>query len=42
MAGHGLLKIGDVVARTGLTERAIRHYERLKLVKPERPARRAI
>ncbi len=38
MAGHGLLKIGDVVARTGLTERAIRHYERLGLVKPDRSA----
>lgn len=38
MAGHGLLKIGDVVARTGLTERAIRHYERLGLIKPDRSA----
>jgi DNA-binding transcriptional MerR regulator len=38
MAGNGLLKIGDVVARTGLTERAIRHYERLGLVKPDRSA----
>lgn len=36
--GQGLLKIGEVVARTGLTERAIRHYERLKLIKPERSA----
>lgn len=26
------------MARTGLTERAIRHYERLKLVKPDRSA----
>lgn len=33
-----MLKIGDVVARTGLTERAIRHYERLGLVKPDRSA----
>jgi DNA-binding transcriptional MerR regulator len=38
MAGQGLLKIGDVVARTGLTERAIRHYERLGLIKPDRSA----
>jgi DNA-binding transcriptional MerR regulator len=38
MAGHGLLKIGDVVARTELTERAIRHYEQLGLVKPDRSA----
>ena len=33
-----MLKIGDVVARTGLTERAIRHYERLGLIKPDRSA----
>ena len=32
------LKIGDVVARTGLTERMIRHYESLGLVRPERSA----
>jgi MerR family transcriptional regulator, thiopeptide resistance regulator len=38
MAGNQLLKIGDVVTRTGLTERAIRHYERLGLVKPDRSA----
>jgi MerR family transcriptional regulator, thiopeptide resistance regulator len=38
MAGHGLLKIGEVVARTGLTERAIRHYERLGLIAPDRSA----
>ena len=30
------LRIGDVVARTGLTERAIRHYEKLGLVAPAR------
>jgi DNA-binding transcriptional MerR regulator len=38
MARHGLLKIGDVVARTGLTERAIRLYERQGLIKPDRSA----
>jgi DNA-binding transcriptional MerR regulator len=38
MAGGQLLKIGDVVKRAGLTERAIRHYERLGLVKPDRSA----
>lgn len=38
MARERLLKIGDVVARTGLTERAIRHYERLGLLKPDRSA----
>lgn len=38
MARLRLLKIGDVVARTGLTERAIRHYEQLGLVKPDRSA----
>ena len=38
MAGRGLLKIGEVVARTRLTERAIRHYERLGLIKPDRSA----
>lgn len=30
------MRIGDVAARTGLTERAIRHYEREGLVAPER------
>jgi MerR family transcriptional regulator, thiopeptide resistance regulator len=38
MARSEQLKIGDVVARTGLTERAIRHYERLGLIKPDRSA----
>ena len=38
MARLQLLKIRDVVARTGLTERAIRHYERLGLIKPDRSA----
>jgi MerR family transcriptional regulator, thiopeptide resistance regulator len=30
------LKIGEVVARTGLTERAIRHYEDTGLIAPDR------
>ncbi len=30
------LRIGDVVARTGLTERALRHYEAEGLIAPER------
>ena len=32
------LKIGNVVARTGLTERAIRHYEHEDLIAPARSA----
>lgn len=32
----GGLRIGEVVARTGLTERMIRHYERLGLIRPAR------
>jgi MerR family transcriptional regulator, thiopeptide resistance regulator len=35
---QGLLKIGEVVARSVKPVRAIRHYERLKLVKPDRSA----
>lgn len=38
MAREKPLKIGDVVERTGLTERAIRHYERLGLVRADRSA----
>lgn len=32
------MRIGEVVARTGLTERMIRHYETLGLVMPDRSA----
>lgn len=38
MSGKHQLRIGDVVAQTGLTERMIRHYERLGLVAPDRSA----
>ncbi|MEL7487443.1 MAG: MerR family transcriptional regulator, partial [Pseudomonadota bacterium] len=36
MSEDRYLRIGDVVARTGLTERMIRHYEKLGLVTPHR------
>jgi len=38
MQDQRVFRIGDVVARTGLTERMIRHYESLGLVAPERSA----
>ena len=40
MTRNEALRIGDVVARTGLTERAIRHYESLGLVAPARSSSR--
>ena len=36
MSKQQYLRIGEVVLRTGLTERMIRHYERLGLVAPHR------
>lgn len=36
MAGNRHLRIGDIVARTGLSERAVRHYEAKKLIAPAR------
>lgn len=36
MTTKRFLRIGDVTARTGLTERALRHYEQEGLIAPER------
>lgn len=36
MTGEEALTIGDVAARTGLTERALRHYEAEGLLRPAR------
>ncbi|MEM1141607.1 MAG: MerR family transcriptional regulator [Pseudomonadota bacterium] len=36
MASRKAFRIGEVAARTGLTERMIRHYEKLGLVQPDR------
>ncbi len=36
MANESLLSIGEVVKRTGLTERALRYYEQFGLIKPVR------
>ncbi len=36
MSGQRFLRIGEVAARTGLSERMIRHYERLGLIAPHR------
>ncbi|MEL6370379.1 MAG: MerR family transcriptional regulator [Pseudomonadota bacterium] len=38
MSEQRQLRIGDIVARTGLSERMIRHYEQLGLVSPDRSA----
>ena len=38
MAMGRSLRIGEVVARTGLTERSIRHYERIGLLRSNRSA----